>query len=172
MFLALAFGLAPAAVLHAEADAHRPLPKVFASVLTGLKAKTRVPVLLPAELPKPFRDAKNAVADDVTPNEYAVVLYYELGIGQAGFAASFAGENHPKYSPAELPNVSRVRLARGIIGFFRPVSCGGSCAPANLWWQKGPLYQVQLDLPATLSDKAQQRIIMRLANSAIMAGPR
>jgi hypothetical protein len=73
----------------------------------------------------------------------------------------------------ELPNTSKVQLTRGITGFFVPVSCGGSCAPAKLRWEQGTtLYQIQLKLASTLSDKRQQKIIMKVANSAIVAGRR
>jgi hypothetical protein len=39
-----------------RANAAGPLPDIFRSVLTEVKAKTRVPVLLPTELP--FYDVK------------------------------------------------------------------------------------------------------------------
>jgi hypothetical protein len=149
------------------------LPDVFLSVLAEVKANTRLPVLLPAELPKPFSDAKHATVGKTTADEYAVGLYYELDAGNAGFAASFEATNNPRYSPRELANVRQVKLASSITGFFRPVDCGGSCVPANLWWEQGAvLYQIQLKLPSTLREKNQQGIITGVANSAILAGPR
>jgi hypothetical protein len=89
----------------------------------------------------------------------------------AGFAAFFAAKNHSPYSPRDLPEVQKVKLSHGIVGFFWPVSRGGSCAPANLWWeQSGTVYQIQLK-PSALSEKKQQTIIAAVANSAIQAGP-
>jgi hypothetical protein len=156
-----------------RANAAGSLPDVFLSVLDRVKAKTKVGVLLPTELPKPFSDAKHANVDKATADEYVVSLYYELDAGNAGFAASFQATNNPRYSPQELGNVREVKLATGITGFFRPVNCGGSCAPANLWWKEGSvLYQIQLKLPSTLREKNQQRIVTSVANSAILAGPR
>ena len=149
------------------------LPDVFRSVLAGVKAKTSLPVLLPSELPRPFNDAKHASVGVTTASEYAVSLYYELGAGDAGFAASFGATDNPRFSPRELGNVHEVKLANGIAGFFRPVNCGGSCAPASLWWEEGAvLYQIQLKLRSTLREQDQQRMIMTVANSAILAGPR
>jgi hypothetical protein len=149
------------------------LPHIFASALAEVKAKTSVPVLLPSELPSPFSHAKHAMVDKATADEYAITLYYELDVGDAGFAASFGAANNPLYSPRELGNGRRVKLGNDITGFFRPVSCGGSCAPANLWWQRGAvLYQIQLKLPSTLGEKNQQQIITTVANSAILAGSR
>src|SRR5204862_8131267 len=105
--------------------------------------------------------------------EYAVALWYELGTGNAGYAASFSGKNNSPYSPRALGNIREVKLTRGIVGFFRAVSCGGSCAPANLWWEQGAsLYQIQLKLGSTLGEKKQQKIITEIANSAIQAGQR
>ena len=149
------------------------LPDIFVPVLAGVKAKTTVPILLPTELPKPFSDAEHAIVDKATADEYAVNLYYKSGEGNAGFAASFMATTNPDYSPQELPNVRQVKLAGGITGFFREVSCGGSCAPANLWWEQGSvLYQIQLKLPSTLRDKKQLKTITAVADSAILAGPR
>lgn len=149
------------------------LPDVFRSALAEVKAKTNVPVLLPTELPGPISKAKHASVDKATADQYVVTLYYELNAGDAGFAALFEAANNPGYSPQELGNVRQVKLANGITGFFRPVNCGGSCAPANLWWQRGAvLYQIQLRLPSTLREQNQQGIITAVANSAILAGPR
>jgi hypothetical protein len=41
-----------------QANVTGSLPDIFVSVLAGVKAKTRVPVVLPTELPRPFSDAK------------------------------------------------------------------------------------------------------------------
>jgi hypothetical protein len=151
----------------------RSLPGIFASVLTDIKAGTSIPVFLPTELPRPFSDAKRAKVEKVSADEYAVALYYDLDVGDAGFAASSAATNNAGYFPRELPNAREVKLAGGIVGFFRPVSCGGSCAPANLWWERGAaLYEIQLKLPSVLREKKQLRIITAVADSAILAGPR
>jgi hypothetical protein len=115
-----------------RAKAAGSLPDVFLSVLDGVKAKTKVGVLLPSELPKPFSDAKHAKVDKATADEYVVSLYYELDAGNAGFAASFQATNNAHHSPQELGDVCEVKLATGITGFFRPVDCGGSSIAAYL----------------------------------------
>jgi len=105
--------------------------------------------------------------------KYSISLYYSLGEGDTGFAAFFTADTSPDYDPRELGNVREVSLAHGLPGYFRPVSCGGSCAPANLWWQEsGVLYQIQLSMSPEESERAQQRAIVRVADSAILAGPR
>jgi uncharacterized protein YecT (DUF1311 family) len=153
--------------------AGQSLPECFASSVRAVKAKTRVPILLPSVLPDPIGKAMHSVVQSVAEDSYAISLYYELGIGDAGFAANFTGHAKPNYSPEDLAKVERTPLAQGLIGFFRPVSCGGSCAPANLWWQQnGTLYQIQLRLSSTLSEQDQQKALTAAADSAITAGPR
>jgi hypothetical protein len=149
------------------------LPDIFVSVVDKVKAGTTLPVLLPTKLPRPFTEAKHVVVGKGSANEYTLTLYYELNAGSAGFAASFSATKDAKYSPRELGNVREVKLANRVLGFFRPVSCGGSCAPANLWWEQGAvLYQIQVKLSSTLPEKEQLGIIAAVADSAIKAGPR
>jgi hypothetical protein len=151
----------------------RSLPEPLASVLSEIKAKSRVPVLLPSKFSDPIRGAKYAVVESASDNEYSIILYYELGIGDAGFAAFFEANAHPNYGPKDIGNVREVKLSRSLVGYFRPVSCGGSCAPANIWWKENQvLYQIQLKLSPDLREDDQQKVITAVANSAILAGPR
>lgn len=49
----------------------------------------------------------------------------------------------------------QVDLSRGRTGMFIPVSCGGSCAPENLGWeQNGVMYQIQIALKSSTTEKA------------------
>lgn len=167
----------PGAPSHSAVEATRSksLPGVFASVLPQIKARSHVPVLLPSELPSPNATAKHAVVETAEADEYGITLYYERESdgGYFGFAAFFSAEGKPKFSPRELPNVEPVNLAHGLHGFFRAVSCGGSCAPANLWWEeKGVLYVIQLELPSDMSDRDQENTIVAVVKSAIVGGPR
>lgn len=153
--------------------ASQSLPEGFASSVRTVKARTHVPILLPSMLPDPIGKAKHTVVESVTEDSYAISLYYELGIGDAGFAANFAAQVRPNFAPEDLANVQRTALAQGLIGFFRAVSCGGSCAPANLWWQQnGTLYQIQLKLSSTMAESDQLKALTAAANSAITVGPR
>ncbi len=112
-----------------------PVPKALVSALAKVKAKSRIAVLLPDELSDPIAKAKYAIVETASEDEYVISLYYELGVGESGFAASFMANAHPNYGPKDIGNVSEVKLSRGLVGYFSPVSCGGSCAPANLWWE-------------------------------------
>jgi hypothetical protein len=113
------------------------------------------------------------VLESASDNEYTVALYYELGIGDAGFAASFGAQANPNFDPRDLGNIRKVELPHGLLGYFSPVSCGGSCAPANIWWKDGRvLYQFQIEFPSTLREGDQQKALTTAAGSAIIAGPR
>ncbi len=85
----------------------------------------------------------------------------------------FSAHAKPGYRLQDLSNVRGVRLICGIHGFFRAVNCGGSCAPAYLWWEEnGVLYQIQLELSPALSAQSQRAVMEKIADSAILAGPR
>jgi hypothetical protein len=151
----------------------KPLPKALASVLAEVKSKTRIAILLPDELPNNFAAAKYPTVDEASESTYAVSMYYELGVGDAGFAAHFEAHAHANFQPKDIGNVSEVKLSHGLVGYFRPVNCGGSCAPANLWWKENQVvYLIHLKLSSTEPESAQERAITRAANSAILAGPR
>lgn len=151
----------------------KPLPHIFTNVLPIIKEKTHMPVLLPSHLVEPIEKAKYAAVQDANANEYSISLYYKLHVGEAGFAGSFSAQAEPRFKVGDLENVSVVKLTHGLRGFFRGVSCGGSCAPANLWWeQNGVLYNIQVKLPPTLSEESQQKAIVSLADSSITAGSR
>lgn len=152
------------------ATSGRPVAAALASVLPEVKAKSRIPVLLPSKLPNVGKAIHAMV--EASADEYAISLDYEFGNGDSAFVASFSAQSKPGYHARELGNVE-LKLARGITGFFRPVSCGGSCAPVNLWWEEGDvLYQIQLAMSPTVSEQDQEKSIATVADSAILAGPR
>lgn len=160
--------------LTGAAQAADSIPEALKLVIAELKQKSHIPLLLPSKMAETFGEATQAVLDKASDEEYSISLFYELGMGNAGFAANFTANAHPDYDPKDdLPNVDQVKLPNGLIGYFQPVSCGGSCAPANLWWKENEtLYQIQLKLSSTLSEGDQQKLIIAAANSAILAGPR
>jgi hypothetical protein len=117
--------------------------------------------------------AKHAVIEKASDKEYVITLFYKLGVGNAGFAAFFGAQGNPDYEPRDLGNIRKVALAHGLLGYFKPVGCGGSCAPANVWWKEGRvLYQIQLGFPSALRESEQKKSIIAAADSAILGGPR
>jgi hypothetical protein len=63
-----------------------------------------------------------------------------------------------------------VRLSNGRRGLFTPTRCGASCAPPQIQWrERGHTYTIQARVGTQATEK---REIVRLANSAIISGPR
>lgn len=161
----------------AQAEQRQGPAEVFVPILAELKEKSEVPILLPGELPGEIEGLWAFVEAEET--DYKILIHYENDDGtQLGSGATFYGmfAGAKGQLPAGLPNhpeVREVKLADGNAGFFMPISCGGSCAPANLWWVKdGVLYQIQLKLLSRLSDQDQETAITTVANSAILGGLR
>jgi hypothetical protein len=141
---------------------------VFRPALEQIQSKTRIPILLPSRLPSRIRERDIKLADgEVRKDGYFISLYFsELG-SNATYAAGFGGSTSVV---RDLPNMRRLKLAGGRVGMFSPVSCGGSCAPANLWWeQNGVQYQIQIKLPPTLTEEEQERILVEAADSTVVA---
>jgi hypothetical protein len=102
----------------------------------------------------------------VRKDGYFISLYYSAD-ANASYAAGF-GASTIILQGRDLPNSARVALSGGRTGIFCPVSCGGSCAPANLWWeQDGVMYQIQVKLSSDLPEKEQQKILVETANSTV-----
>lgn len=65
-----------------------------------------------------------------------------------------------------------VALANGITGYYKGLSCGGSCSPPMIQWvQRDVLYSIQAKLQVAGRTK-QRRAMVRAANSAIRSAPR
>ncbi len=62
---------------------------------------------------------------------------------------------------------TNVSLAEGIKGYFKPLSCGGSCSPPSIQWiQKSVRYEIQANA------LGGRRAFVSMANSAINHGNR
>jgi hypothetical protein len=146
-------------------QAKEPAP-VFRPALEQIQ--TRIPVLLPSKLPSHIRERDIKLASGtVSEDGYFISLYFTETGSDASFVAGFGGSVRVF---RDLPNTRPVALAGGRTGMFSPVSCGGSCAPANLWWeQNGVMYQIQMKLRSTAKETDQQRILVETADSTVPA---
>jgi hypothetical protein len=148
-------------------QAKGPAP-VFRPALEQIQSKIRIPIVLPSKLPSviPEKDIKVA-SGEVRDDGYFISLYFRESGGDAAFAAGFSGSTSI-FGPQDLPDTRRVALSGGRTGMFRPVSCGGSCAPANLWWeQNGVMYQIQIKLRSDSTEEDQKKILVETANSTV-----
>lgn len=142
------------------------LPKKFKKFIPKVKKKSGLPVRLPEKMWTGLKPSRTYPAAVATTSGYELELSAAKGchFATACFIASFSGER------GGTPSFKRkVRLTRGITGYFHPVSCGASCAPAIIQWKEnGVLYGI--DNKAV--GKHQKRWMVKLANSAIRHGDR
>ena len=141
-------------------------PAVLSNAAAELRSSSTVPVFLPRVIPTIISQygIKRVVVKQ-SSSGYNVSLYYSKQASDATYAGSISGFTGA-VAPSSLPGVTPVRLSNGTSALFRPVSCGGSCAPANLWWRVGKFeYQLQLHLRSDLSKRHQQQALVEMANS-------
>ena len=136
---------------------------MFRSVLEELGPQVKLPILLPRKLP--FREADiQLVRGDVRDDGYWISLYFSED-GNAGYAAGFGASTTLTSS-----RNGAWKLASGLRARFMPVSCGGSCAPANLWWvQDGVEYTIQLKMNVKTPESKQAQALVDIANSMAVA---
>jgi hypothetical protein len=148
-----------------------PVAEVFRPLLARLKKESGVPVLLPSEMPAWTAGRKVYVEGAGKPDGYLLTL---TSTPRCGANACTVGYFEAKRGGAPYSE-KRVRLARGVEGFYEPLTCGGSCTPPTVEWVAGGvLYTIQLDVAGKerLGAEEEQRRLLRVADSAIDAGPR
>jgi hypothetical protein len=171
IWLLLAAGLVSGTATGQTGQSKRPAP-IFMRAIEQIRSRTQIPILLPSKLPPTIKKYIKLATGEVSDNGYFVSIYFtemEPGVGgdwAGGFAGSTEAIDH-------LPNTRAVQLAGGRTAIFRPISCGGSCAPANLWWeQNGFTYQIQIRLRSDTPERDQEKILLETANSMVLAhGP-
>lgn len=142
---------------------------VFSKAVQDIGIRCPIPIYLPTALPSALGSIRGkSVSVKCNANGYKISLYYASPeAGDAGFAGMISGS--PNVIQSELsgiPNVHTVKLSNGRAGLFRPVSCGGSCAPANLWWtERGYQFQIQLRLSPDVPKVEQEKDVTKMANS-------
>ena len=142
--------------------------RVLRDDLRRVAPRTEIPIRLPARLNLDFR--RRAFGDGgrtTTTYEFTIATSAGCGNATACFLASFTGDRR-----GSLAFRRRVRLARGIVGRYKPLTCGASCSPPTIEWkQRGFLYRIQAKLAVSGRTK-QRRGMVRAANSAIRSVPR
>jgi hypothetical protein len=142
------------------------IPALVQQDLAAAKRRTGVPILLPSSAP---------VAGDASTvhgkgygrrTHWAFTFFYG---NTCGANACFIGdvEAHRGRRPAFR---ATVRLRGGRTGYYKPLSCGGSCSPPEIQWlQRGVLYSIQW---SDVTRSGAKKTMIGLANSAIAAGAR
>ena len=142
------------------------VPSVLNPVLPQARS-AGIAVLLPSRINLDYRSGGRLYSDgsgSKKRGDYELELSGAKGCGgsDACFLAGFTGE---KGRP--LGYRTNVSLAHGLRGYFKPLSCGGSCSPPSIQWiEKGVRYEIQAN---ALGGK---RAFVAMANSAISSGNR
>lgn len=164
------FALTITAVCATAGVAHASLydiPQVLSDDIARVAPRTDVPIRLPRLINLDYE--RNAFGDGRrTADGYELDVNATAECGaNACFLAQFSGVEGGE------PSFRReVDLAGGRTGYYKPLSCGGSCSPPMIQWvQGGVLYSIQAKLG--VSGRVKQRAAMiRAANSAIRRRPR
>jgi hypothetical protein len=152
--------------------------KLFEDAAKNVVKRTSVGVYVPVSLQSVSKAAIDGCAfSESERDSYDISIYgrvTEYGkteplpceASNAAFVAGIHGDTKPMPDLSERPSAQRVALQDGAPGWFIPVSCGGSCAPATLYWQTPKAsYRLQLKL-GSLASKAEQRSeLLEIANS-------
>ncbi len=160
--------LAAALVVSAPASAATRVnvPKTAKKAIDRIMARSDVAIYLPSSFT--IRGSHPAYATGGAtrnPRGWNIEFGYTRSCGanvchMASFRAIVGGKPF---------GTARVRLARGVIGRFQPISCGASCSPAVIAFKlDGVLYEFSVKDP---TGKVKPSLIA-LANQAIRYGPR
>src|SRR5436309_187210 len=140
--LAAALVLAPAAQARVV-----PIPPAFSAVLPQVRQQSHLPVRLPSRA-----DLDIAATQRLYTTGGGRRGRYDLelagsprcGGADACFIASFTARRAHR-----LGERANVRLARGLRGVYRPLSCGASCSPPSIAWVQGAVrYDIQIRIAA------------------------
>ena len=144
-------------------------PEIFAKKLPGVKSESGIDVYLPSHL-RVFTTARRAKGTASSEDGFYDL---ELGIGSrcnganACYLANFTGTQG-----AEPAFGRRARLTGDRRGYWKPITCGASCSPAEIQWvQDDVLYSIATKAVGSTA-RSTKATLVKLANNAIKAGPR
>jgi hypothetical protein len=161
--LLLVFSLLLLLAVPAFAASPVDVPAKLHSLLPKVRSKSGVPVRLPSSVDAGVKPSRvRGSVEQVSSGQYHLALGVGSGCHEATacFVAAFFGRKG-----ASLDIKRKVSLARGITGRFQPISCGASCAAAEIQWKQGSVaYAIQF--------KGTKKQMVALANSAIRGGAR
>ncbi|MCW2958025.1 MAG: hypothetical protein JWP18_828 [Solirubrobacterales bacterium] len=174
LVLALAAVLAAGAPAAAQA-APAPVAKSLRTALKQLKARTKLPIVLPSVLPVSPLEGRPSLYPVVTASarRWDVVLGYVPGCNGANVCA--AGTLSGVRSARRLGSGDgrKVTLRGGVEGRFRPLTCGANCAAPSITFKRyGLIFSYQLKLDGKGGDATDRIGLVRVANSALAGGLR
>ncbi|MGJ8525323.1 hypothetical protein LMG33818_001051 [Halomonadaceae bacterium LMG 33818] len=139
------------------------IPSLLKYPITELQGKTPVSLRIPTEIPKGVTSASIGTVDQKHGYE---IDFYQRFENHDWFSGMISGSS--KLGDYTF-NTRAVTLKNGITAHFRAITCGGSCAPVNLWWQQdGAQYALQMKMPSNTPEQEQESQIVKMANSVVV----
>jgi hypothetical protein len=141
------------------------VPAALAGQIAAVKARSAVPVRLPTTMTVEPGDLFPSGTGDQHGWALGLDAAPDCGGANACFVAAFSAQRGGRPF-----GIRRVRLRGGRVGRFTPLGCGASCSPPQIQWKQGTtVYTIQ----ARVGTKStERRMLVRMANSAILHGPR
>lgn len=149
----------------AIAQEQQPVAPLLKEVLPELRKMTRLPILLPTELPP--TEEQLYVGGSAGEQSYNLKIGYTPDCsGSACMVGSLSGSTDNSSLDGNA-----ITLASGIRGYYLETTCS-ICGDSSLTWeQNGVSYLIRYKVPGQTSKQVWEGM-MRMANSAIQAGPR
>jgi hypothetical protein len=165
VFLALVAGLACAGTAAAQSITRVDVPEALSAQVDRINDRSDHPVLLPSRLPSEQATLYPSGGRSRGGYDLELAAAPDCGGANACFVAMFTAQRG-----GEPAGRTRLRLANGRRGWFTPTGCGASCSPPQIQWrERGYAYTIQARVG---TGGTERREMVRLANSAIINGPR
>jgi hypothetical protein len=145
------------------------VPSALGGVLDKTRSSTALAILLPSRLALDY-DGRVYASGGGDSKSYDLSLAGAPGCGGASacFLVTFSAK---RGSTVDFRR--KVALRGGRTGFYKPLTCGGSCSPPIIQWRgRGNVYSIQAKVLASGGDAGARRAMVAAANSAIGAGRR
>ncbi len=146
--------------------------EIFRLILPQIKQQTGVPILLPTELLLTLPPQTVYLNGRGQADEYRLVLALTADCSGASACVigSFEGKRGGKPYPNEFSKT--VKLSRGLTGYASPMFHGAATTAPGIGWQSGEVFY-RIYLKVNSRNPTEDEInAVKVANSAIDAGPR
>lgn len=145
------------------------VPSSLGSVLNKTRSSTGLAILLPSRIGLDYEGRVYASGGGGRTS-------YDLSLagapGCSGASACFLATFSAKRG-SSVDFRRKVGLRGGRTGYYKPLTCGGSCSPPIIQWRgRGNVYTIQAKVLASGGEAGVRRAMIAAANSAIGAGKR
>jgi hypothetical protein len=161
--LLIFFGALVTGSLSSQSMPSAQIAEKFKAILSRLQRQTDLTIRLPSYLPPEIQKQQIFVRGQSSNMGYRVDL--ESHPNCNGTNSCFIGffgasvRNQPTFDQI-------VPLSKNITGYYKPLSCGGSCSPPAIEWiQERVLYSIQMRV--SRDPKEAKQALIQLANSSI-----